>query len=225
VNKPTILVVEDAPESLEMVAGFLEGEGMAVLRAGSGAEMVRVIENLTPTLILMDVNLPDADGIVLARDLRLGDRSGLIFVTSRSADDDMIAGLDAGGDDYVTKPVNMRALLARIRSVLRRVTDSVIIFDGWILDIIRRELFRPNGEMVELTSGEFNILAALAAQRPNPVSRDFLLDVISNRDPRDVSDHTVDTLVARLRRKMRYADRDAPICTVRGVGYALTGAL
>lgn len=217
----TILIVEDAPECLELVAGYLEEQGLHCLRAASGAEMRTILRTVQPALILLDVNLPDADGIALAREQRLGDRSGLIFLTSRDTDEDVVAGLEAGGDDYITKPVNLRALLARIRSVLRRAGESVITFDGWILDLIRRELFRPNGQLLELTSGEFNILAALAAQRPQPLSRDFLLDVISNRDPREVSDHTVDTLVARLRRKMRDGEIEAPILTVRGVGYAL----
>lgn len=221
-SKPIILVVEDAPESLELLASFLEGEGMTALRAANAAQMKTILQTASPALILLDVNLPDADGIALARQMRLGDRAGLIFVTNRDTDEDVIAGLDAGGDDYVTKPVNLRALLARIRSVLRRAGESVVTFDGWIMDTIRRELFRPNGQLLELTSGEFNILAALAAQRPQAVSRDFLLDVISNRDPRDVSEHTVDTLVARLRRKMRHDDIEPPIQTVRGVGYALT---
>src|SRR5262249_51313980 len=131
------------------------------------------------------------DGIALARELRLSEQCGLIFVTSRDSDEDVLSGLEAGGDDYVSKPVNLRTLLARIRSVLRRTRESVITFDGWILDPVRRELFRPDGRMVELTTGEFNILAALASRMTQPLSRDFLLDVISNRDPRDISGHTV----------------------------------
>lgn len=216
-----ILIVEDAPESLELISRYLEDHGFATLRAANAAQMQVLLQQSTPSLILLDVNLPDADGIALARKLRLGERCGLIFVTSRDTDEDQVAGLDAGGDDYVTKPVNLRALLARIHSVLRRSGDSVISFEGWILDLIRRELFRPNGQLLELTAGEFNILAAMAAQKPQPVSRDFLLDVISNRDPREVSEHTVDTLIARLRRKMRHDGVEAPIATVRGVGYAL----
>ncbi|HLO76564.1 MAG TPA: response regulator transcription factor [Magnetospirillum sp.] len=216
-----ILIVDDAPDCLELVSGFLEDQGLTCLRAASCAEAQAILRTAHPALIVLDVNLPDGDGISLARDLRLGERAGLIFLTSRDTDEDEVAGLEAGGDDYVTKPVNMRALLARIRSVLRRAGESVITFDGWILDLIRRELFRPNGQLLPLTSGEFNILAALAAQRPNPVSRDFLLDVISNRDPRHISDHTVDTLVARLRRKMSMDGFSAPIMTVRGIGYAL----
>lgn len=220
-SAPTVLVVEDSPESREMMAGYLEEHGIRVLRAEDAGAMSAVLSVEQPSLILLDVNLPDADGIALARDLRLGERCGLIFVTSRDTDEDVVAGLEAGGDDYVTKPVNLRALLARIRSVLRRASESVISFDGWILDLIRRELFRPDGRLLELTTGEFNILAALAAQRPQAVSRDFLLDVISNRDPSNISDHTVDTLIARLRRKMRDASGvEAPIQTVRGIGYS-----
>lgn len=217
----TVLVVDDAPESLAMIAEFLEGQGLRVARAASGAELRDRLQTLQPEIILLDVNLPDADGIALARELRLGERHGLIFVTARESDEDVLAGLDAGGDDYVTKPVNLVTLLARIRSVLRRTREPVITFDGWILDIVRRELFRPNGQLVELTAGEFNILAALASHQRQPLSRDFLLDVISNRDPRSISGHTVDNLIVRLRRKMAYDDRTAPIATVRGAGYAL----
>lgn len=220
-----ILIVDDAPDCLEMVAGFLQDQGLTCLRAASCAEARAILATTQPVLIVLDVNLPDGDGISLAREMRLGERAGLIFLTSRDTSDDEVAGLEAGGDDYITKPVNLRALLARVRSVLRRAGESVIAFDGWILDLIRRELFRPDGKLLPLTSGEFNILAALAAQRPQPVSRDFLLDVISNRDPRDISEHTVDTLVARLRRKMSQDGFAPPITTVRGVGYALTPEL
>lgn len=217
----TVLVVEDAPESLAMIAGFLQDNGMTVITAGSGADLRARLQSLQPDIILLDVNLPDEDGIELARQMRLGERFGLIFVTGRDSDDDVLAGLDAGGDDYVTKPINLRTLLARIRSVLRRSREPVITFDGWILDVVRRELFRPNGQLVELTAGEFNILVALASRQMQPLSRDFLLDVISNRDPRDISGHTVDNLIARLRKKMQHEGKDAPIVTIRGVGYAL----
>lgn len=218
----SILVVEDSPELLGMIAVYLEEEGFRVRRAASVAEMEKRLGDGTPSVILLDVNLPDGDGIREARRLELGERSGLIFITSRDTPEDVIAGLDAGGDDYVTKPLSLPALHARIRSVLRRTRETVLTFDGWILDLIRREFFTPNGNLMPLTSGEFNILAALAAARPQPVDRDYLLDVISNRDPRDVSDHTVDTLIARLRRKMRgVTTGELPIVTIRGMGYAL----
>lgn len=219
---PTVLVVEDSPELLVMIADYLERQGLQVRRAATVAEMERHMAAGSPAVILLDVNLPDGDGIEHARRLDLGERCGLIFITSRDTAEDVIAGLDAGGDDYITKPLNLPSLHARIRSVLRRTRETVLTFDGWILDLIRREFFTPNGNLMPLTSGEFNILAALAAARPQPVDRDYLLDVISNRDPRDVSDHTVDTLIARLRRKMRDAtSAELPIVTVRGMGYAL----
>ncbi|HVI51805.1 MAG TPA: response regulator transcription factor [Candidatus Sulfotelmatobacter sp.] len=221
----TLLVVEDSPDLLAHITGSLTAEGYRVLTAGSAAEMGRRLVDDTPALILLDVNLPDADGIELARSKGLGQRGGLIFITSRDTPEDVIAGLDAGGDDYVTKPVMMPALLARIRSVLRRRKDNaaetLLTFDGWILDLIRRELFSPKGNLLPLTAGEFNVLAALAAAKGHPVDRDFLLDVISNRDPREVSGHTVDTLIARLRRKMRDGGGPVPIVTLRNQGYAL----
>jgi two-component system torCAD operon response regulator TorR len=217
----TVLVVEDAPESLAMIAEFLESQGLRVVRATSAADMRARLETIRPEIVLLDVDLPDADGIVLARELRLGERHGLIFVTARDSDEDVLAGLEAGGDDYVAKPINLVTLLARIRSVLRRTREPVVTFDGWILDMVRRELFRPDGRLQELTTGEFNILAALAAHQRQPLSRDFLLDVISNRDPRSISGHTVDNLIVRLRRKMIHDGQPAPIVTVRGEGYVL----
>ncbi|MBR0781425.1 response regulator transcription factor [Bradyrhizobium iriomotense] len=216
-----VLVVEDAPEIRLMLTSFLQEEGMVAHGMATGGELRAGLAALRPDIVLLDINLPDADGIALARELRLGEQCGLIFVTSRDSDDDVLSGLEAGGDDYISKPINLRTLLARIRSVLRRTKESVVTFDGWILDPVRRELFRPDGSMVKLTSGEFNILAALASQMTRPLSRDFLLDVISNRDPREISEHTVDNLIVRLRRKMQYDGTAAPIATVRGVGYAL----
>lgn len=217
----TVLIVEDAPESRALLSDYLRQHGFRTLLAASGADMRARLQSEQPDIILLDVNLPDEDGIALARRLRLGERHGLIFVTARDSDQDVLEGLEAGGDDYVTKPVNLPTLMARIRSVLRRAREPVITFDGWIVDVVRRELFRPNGQLVELTAGEFNILFALASRQMQPVSRDFLLDVISNRDPRDISRHTVDNLVVRLRRKMAHEGREAPIETVRGVGYML----
>lgn len=216
-----VLVVEDALESRVMLTSFLAEHGMSAHGVATAAELRASLGPLKPDIVLLDINLPDADGIALARELGLGEQCGLIFVTSRDSDDDILSGLEAGGDDYVSKPINLRTLLARIRSVLRRTREQVLTFDGWILDPVRRELFRPDGQMVELTAGEFNILAALASKMRQPLSRDFLLDVISNRDPREISGHTVDNLIVRLRRKMQYDGMAAPIATVRGVGYAL----
>ncbi|ALJ37100.1 DNA-binding response regulator [Azospirillum brasilense] len=234
----TVLVVEDSPETQDLIATYLEHQGLRVLRAANGAELTERIAQDRPDLVLLDINLPDCDGLALAERLRLGETVPLIFVTGRDSPTDRIAGLSHGGD-YVTKPVDLLELLIRIRNLLRRsgasaspsvpaesaavpAPDAPLAFRGWRLDLVRRALFRPDGSYLALTTGEFNILAALAAMRPNPVSREYLLDVISNRDPRSISEHTVDTLITRLRRKMRLDDGAAsPIVTVRGVGYAL----
>lgn len=218
-----ILVVDDAPDHLETVASYLESQGLACLRASDAHTMREMLQKEQPALVILDINLPDHDGIELARELRLADKAGLIFLTSRNEDRDELAGLEVGAHDYITKPVNLPILLARIKGVLRRSSETVIVFHGWTLDLIRRELFKPNGELLPLTSGEFNILSALVSQRPQPVTRDFLLDVISNRDPREISDFTVNTLIARLRRKMVDGTGNSPIQTVRGVGYAIVG--
>ncbi|HYG86135.1 MAG TPA: response regulator transcription factor [Azospirillum sp.] len=230
----TVLMVEDSPETMELIATYLERQGLRVLRATNGAALRTHLAAERPDLVLLDINLPDSDGLALAEALRLGEEIPLIFVTGRDSATDRIAGLSHGGD-YLTKPVDPLELLMRIRNLLRRTVpsatpaaplpppaDAPLTFKGWRLDLVRRALFRPDGSYLALTTGEFNILAALAAMRPNPVGREYLLDVISNRDPSSISEHTVDTLITRLRRKMRLDDSSSsPIVTVRGVGYAL----
>lgn len=226
----TVLLVEDALETQDLIASYLERQGLCVLRASSCAAVAELLAERRPDLVLLDINLPDGDGLALAERLKLGEAFPLIFVTGRDSPTDRIAGLSQGGD-YVTKPVDLLELLIRIRNLLRHAArssapaapaDAPLEFSGWRLDLVRRALFRPDGSYLALTTGEFNILAALAAMRPNPVSREYLLDVISNRDPRSISEHTVDTLITRLRRKMRLEDGSPSlIVTVRGVGYAL----
>jgi len=225
-KRQTILVTEDAPEIMEQIVDALAGEGFAVVKATNVQELRAALLWARPDLILLDVNLPDGDGLDIACKMRLRERAGLIFVTARDGEEDRLKGLESGGDDYVIKPFSVRELTARVHNVLRlrAPASSQIRFDGWSLDMIRRELFQPNGALLPLTTGEFNVLAALAAVRPQPLTRDFLLDVISNRDPRTVRAHTVDTLVARLRRKLDSGVGSGPvIVTVRGVGYALAG--
>ena len=229
----TILIVEDTFEDRLLMAHFFTSIGYTVVVAVSGAELRQKIAKEVPVdVILLDVNLPDGNGFALADELHLGDYAGLIFVTSRGEEHDRILGLDVGGDDYVTKPIQLKELAARIRSVLRRrlpknaanLPDNYREFAGWMLDPVRRELFCPAGELLPLTSGELNVLNALAAAEGNVVGRDYLLDVISNRDPRQVSSHTVDSLIARIRSKMQPrmpADQRSPIETVRGKGYRL----
>ncbi|HJW02353.1 MAG TPA: response regulator transcription factor [Azospira sp.] len=226
-NTPiTVLIVEDAPEERALLTHYLGAQAMDVRQAASLSEMEAALQAQVPDIVLLDINLPDGNGLEAAHRLKLGSQTGLIFITVRNEREDRIQGLDqAGGDDYVTKPLDLEELAARIRSVLRRKNKPIepLNFSGWSLDPVRRELFCPDGCLLPLTAGEFNILWALAARPGEVLNRDFLLDVISNRDPSQVAAHTVDTMVARLRAKMRSrsANGGELIRTLRGRGYSL----
>ena len=222
---PTVLVVDDAPEQRLLIADHLSACQMQVRQAATIAEMEQYLSTGVPDIVLLDVNLPDGSGFDAARRLQLGERTGLIFITVRDDSADRILVLDQGGDDYVVKPLDLPELAARIRSVLRRRKPQIpsLFFHGWSLDPVRRELFCPRGMLLPLTAGEFNIMLALAARPGEYLGRDFLLDVISNRDPRQINPHTVDSIIARLRAKMRARSPEAGelIQTRRGQGYCL----
>jgi two-component system torCAD operon response regulator TorR len=226
-----IVVVEDDPVTRTMIAGYFADQGFVMHDAGTLAEARRVVRRIKPDLIFIDVSLPDGDGFELARELQAGSDAGIIFVTGRDADIDRIVGLELAGDHYVTKPVDLRELLARTRSLLRRRKldreaarrSTTARFGRFIIDLLRRELATLNGDPIRLTRGEFDLLAALVGADGRPLSRDYLTEVISNRQS-DVDSRTVDALVARLRRKLAEASaesRDAMIVTVSGVGYRL----
>src|SRR5262249_50411708 len=159
--------------------------------------------------LFVDIQLPDGDGIELAQEIRAASPVGIIFVTRRTSDADRIRGLEAAGDHYVTKPIDLRDLLARSRSLLRRRTidtpaaanGSTLRLRDWTTDLARRELFAPDEAQISLTRGEFDLRAALVDARGRPLSRDYLIEVVSNRHA-EVDIRTVDALVARLRRKL-----------------------
>ncbi|KAB7623809.1 response regulator transcription factor [Alkalilimnicola sp. S0819] len=223
-----IVVVEDSPETRHLLVEYLRQQGYRVHEAADGAAFRELLRSLTPVLVILDIELPDTDGLTLAREAHRHGEPGIIFVTVRDNDFDRVAALELGGDDYITKPVNLRELLARVRSVLRRrqagaaaVTTSYQ-FHGYRLDLVRRELSLADGERVPLTAGEFGVLAVLAAHRGQPVERGYLLEAVTSRDPLEVSERTVDTLVRRLRCKLETDPRHPRlVLTVPGVGYRL----
>jgi len=181
-------------------------------------------------VVLMDVNLPDDDGFEVLREVRANyPATPVIMVTSRSTEIDTVLGLELGADDYVAKPFSLPELRARVRTVLRRATEKQNNSDSagpvrlgkWLVDLTRREITEDDGNIVRVTRGEFDLLSALLKYRGAPVSRDFLLDVVSANSA-DTSDRTVDTLISRIRAKLRENHNDTLIIeTVRGIGYRL----
>ncbi len=225
-SRERLIVVEDDPVTRTMLADYFRENNFDVVAAASCAECRQALRNRTD-LVFLDVQLPDGDGFELAREIQASGDAGIIFVTRRDTDVDRILGLEIAGDHYVTKPINLRELLARTRSVLRRRaidrkaarTHNSIVFGDWIIDLTRRELLGSDGKPVALTRAEFDLLAALVGAEGRPLSRDYLIEVVSNRQV-DVDVRTVDALVARLRRKL--VTGAAPvIATVTGVGYRL----
>lgn len=229
-KRERILIVEDDPITQTMLARYLESVGYEVVTGGNVAQAREALRIAPADVLLLDINLPDGDGISFARELRQHSTVGIIFVTQRTGDVDRILGLETAGDDYVTKPVRLRELLARVRALLRRQrlyhevspVDTVLTFDQWLIDLRRRELARLGGDVLPLTPREFDLLAALAMVRGATLTREYLLEVVSKRE-HTTDARTVDTLIARLRRKMSDAAGDAhcPIATVVGVGYRL----
>lgn len=226
-----ILVVDDEPEIAELLRRYLSAQGFAVSTAPNGSEMRRILAEGDIDLLLLDLGLPGEDGLALMRSLRQSSAVPVIVVSGRGEPVDRILGLEIGADDYVTKPFDVRELAARVRSVLRRTTErragsgtgaDTIRFAGWTLQLDARRLESPEGKTVELTTGEFELLAALAKAPGRVLSRDELLAATRNREAGPF-DRTIDVQIGRLRRKIE-ADPQHPelIKSVRGAGYLFT---
>ena len=228
----TILVVEDDPQLRVLISRALKEHGYDVRSAATGAEMQVQMEDGRPALIVLDIMLPGTNGIELLRRLRTTSDVPVIFVSARGEEADRVVGLELGADDYLAKPFGTRELLARIAAVLRRHSNGngaprprerhdEIGFDGWTLSLSRRELRSPTGALVELTTAEFDLLSAFVQSPQRVISRERLIELSRTRIG-DSSDRSVDVLVSRLRRKLTTSDNEAPIATVRGVGYMFT---
>jgi two-component system OmpR family response regulator len=226
----SILVVDDDERLARTVARYLSREGYRARTAANGREMQEAIEEEPPRLVILDLMLPDADGFELARTLRARSDVGIVMLTGRTDPVDRIVGLELGADDYLTKPFDERELLARVRSVLRRVVGTleepapdrgVARFGGWVLDLEAYELTSADGRPVGLSDHEFRLLAALVRHGRRVLTREAILDSIFGREWTP-DDRSVDVLVAKLRRKLG-DDAGSPtlIKTVRGAGYRL----
>ena len=238
-----IALLDDEVDITQLLAGYLQAQGYRITQLHRGRDLMALMPTDPPALVLLDLGLPGEDGFSIARQLREHWRCGLIIVTGRGDAVDKVVGLEVGADDYVTKPFDLRELLARIKAVLRRLTPAEpvpaptasapqapevaqrIQFAGWDLDIAARRLCNPQGQDVSLTGGEFDLLCAFAQHAGRVLSRDFLIEHTRGREAGPF-DRTVDVLVGRLRKKIE-ADADTPqlIKSVRGAGYILVAAV
>ncbi|MNU82939.1 TorCAD operon transcriptional regulatory protein TorR [compost metagenome] len=231
-----ILVVEDDAVTREKLTGYFEREGYRVTAVENGQEMRAVLAQQEVDLVMLDINLPGEDGLLLTRELRARSTVGIILVTGRSDAVDRIVGLEMGADDYVTKPFELRELLVRVKNLLWRISlaaaapsepavaDDAVRFGPWRFDIPRRQLSK-DGVPVRLTKAEYEVLVAFVAHPGRVLSRERILTLISHRGD-GPSDRTIDVLIRRLRGKMEQDPRDPQLfVTVHGEGYLFAGEL
>ena len=231
----SILIVDDDAQLRQIVAKLLRSEGYKATPVGSGREMLETMRVASFDLIVLDVMLPGQSGIDLCRQVRQSSSVPIMMLTARSDESDRVLGLEIGADDYLTKPFSSRELLARVRALLRRAagvpnlvqapSGSKYGFEGWIIDTLRRELINPEGVVVDLSSGEYDVLLAFVEAPQRVLSREQLLDLARNRTAVPGFDRSIDVQISRLRRKMGGEDAEGFIKTVRGAGYLFVPAV
>lgn len=234
---PHILVVDDEQRIRTMLNRYLTGEGFRVSEAADGSAMRAVLAQNSIDLVLLDLMMAGEDGFNLARQIRQTSAIPIVMLTGKGDLIDKVAGLEAGADDYISKPFHLREVLARIRTILRRTQTSaplqtpgntqqpnadegkILTFENWRLDLVKRELSHGNGEIVPLTSGEFDLLRIFALNANRVLNRDQLMDQVKGREW-SAYDRAIDTQIVRIRKKIE-RDPGSPqlIKTVRGAGY------
>jgi len=220
VQQGTILVVDDEPNIADLVDLYLAREGYRVLKAATGTAGLEAVRDHRPRLVVLDVGLPDIDGLEVCKRIRQTSQVPVIFLTARDGEVDRVLGLELGGDDYVTKPFSPAELVARVKAVLRRADGApaadVLQVGAATIDAGRREV-RVDDEPVEFTTKEFDLLRFLAERPGLALSRQQILDGVWGYDWFGDA-RTVDVHIAQVRKKL---GDSATIVTVRGVGYRL----
>jgi DNA-binding response OmpR family regulator len=227
-----IFVVDDEAAAREMIGDYLKMHGFGVTLCDGGASLRQALGPEKPDLIVLDLNMPEEDGLSIIRSLKQNSRVPIIMLTATASPIDRVVGLELGADDYLAKPCELRELVARIRSVLRRsspvggVTPAAagqeVRFGTKWLNLETRLLRDEDGVEHPLTTSEFNLLKAFAENPKRVMSRERLLDLANARDP-DAFDRAIDVRITRIRRKIE-PDPDHPriIRTVRGAGYVFS---
>ena len=220
-----VLVVDDDAHIRDVVSFTIRRAGFEVLEAADGREALEVAESDAPDLILLDILMPELEGIDVCRAIRRTSNVPILFLSSKDAVVDRVIGLDAGGDDYVTKPFSPRELLARVHATFRRIdaleaNDAGMIESGPLRIDVAARLAYLAGKALTLTRTEFGMLVTLGRHAGSTVNRETLMRG-AYLERRVVSDRTIDSHIRRLRDKLRAAGAD-PIHTVHGVGYRLS---
>ncbi|MBF0110816.1 MAG: response regulator [Magnetococcales bacterium] len=228
-----ILVIDDDPDICKLVGDFFQKNGFQVTIANNGKGLQDALERMKIDLIVLDLMLPDEDGLVVCRNLRSRSNIPVIILSARGEEMDRIIGLEMGADDYLPKPFHPRELLARVKSVLRRAravpedmaeddSNAHYRFSGWRLDVPTRQLYTPSGDKIFLSGGEFALLRVFLNHPNRVLTRDQLLTFSHGREI-EPYDRTIDMQVSRLRRRLR-DDPKSPelIKTVRSLGYVFS---
>lgn len=237
-NNDHILIVDDDREIRELLATYLEKNGMRASVAANGRQMRTMLEQSAFDLIVLDLMMPGEDGLTLCRELRAGKWRAIpvVMLTARSEETDRIIGLEMGADDYLAKPFAVRELFARIRSVLRRARmlppnlqveepGQFITFGDWRLDTTARHLLDAQGTMVALSGAEYRLLRVFLDHPQRVLTRDQLLNLTQGRDA-DQFDRSIDLLVSRLRQRLLDDAREPRyIKTLRSEGYVFSSSV
>lgn len=231
--KGTVLTIDDDEGLQEVISQYLEDDGYKVLRACDAKSALEVVSNSQLDVILLDLGLPDIEGMTLIPQFHANSQAAIIVVSGKSDTTEKIICLEMGADDYLTKPFEMRELSARIKAVLRRkdksgenpssesdIQETKIYFDSdWYIDRNQYQLFDSDGKSKDLTTGEFKLLEALILSPSKAISRERLFDLTRDGEF-DAYDRAIDIQVGRIRKKLLSPDI---IKTVRGVGYMFVG--
>jgi two-component system, OmpR family, response regulator len=236
-QSPHIIIVDDEAPAREMVGDYLKMHGFTVTLCDGGKSLRGVIENNVPDLVVLDLNMPQEDGLSIIRDLKSRTNVPVIMLTATASPIDRVVGLELGADDYVAKPCELRELMARIRSVLRRSTparavessgakarDALVRFGTKWLDLQAQALRDDEGNEHPLTASEFGLLKVFAANPKRVLSRERLLELANARDS-EAFDRAVDLRIMRIRRKIEIdPTKPSVIRTIRGGGYLFSPA-
>ena len=232
---PHIMVVDDESSTRDMVGDYLRMHGFRPTLCDGGGALREAFAKEVPDLIVLDLNMPEEDGLSIIRDLKQKSRVPVIMLTATASAIDRVVGLELGADDYIAKPCELRELVARIRSVLRRTQggaaageadagpkNKVVRFGTKWLDLDARVLRDDENVEHPLTTSEFNLLKAFAEHPKRVLTRERLLDLANARDP-DAFDRAIDIRITRIRRKIEPDPaRPTVIRTVRGAGYVFS---